>query len=472
MGESELSPMSKGKKYITNSLITSSTLVINKIVQFLLIAILTRLISQEDYGRYSVFLSWVNILSIVIGGSLSSSFGIAKNDFKSEYPRYLSSCIGLSYVFLVASLVVGFKVKGSWPEIYLLLVLLHSFNMNIMTNFDVMQIFNQRFKKASIVSISVSLFSAAFIIISVLLLDGDNGMIAITALSMTYFIFSLYCQYEMFREGRCVYKKKYWIYAFKNSVWMIFHNLSLVVLNQIDRIMIADILSDSYAAIYSVIYGLSIVISMVWGGAHKVWIPWVYKKMEDQEYGVITKVNEIMMMVMAIVSLNYCFVTPELIKLFLPNSYWDGMDMMPAIVFGYFFSFLFSVYVNIVYINKKMLSITIGTIMAALINMITNYFCLQKFGYKASAYTTLLSYFILFMYHHILNIKKQYFNIKQLSTVIALMFVVFLLCRDLTYYPVMRYSVLAVMDVILLLAGKKYFNKLGFEISDLKKIIK
>ena len=60
-----------------------------------------------------------------------------------------------------------------------------------------------------------------------------------------------------------------------------------------------------------------------------------------------------MMLVMGILTVNYCFITPEIIKVFLPSTYWDGADMMPAIVFGYFFSFLFSIYVNIVYINNN-----------------------------------------------------------------------------------------------------------------------
>lgn len=159
--------MLKEKKYLSSSFITTAALVTNKSIQFILIAVLTRVMTQESYGKYSVFLSWVNIISIVIGGSLASSFGIAKNDFGIQYSKYLSSCIGLSYVYLGIAVVIGMLLRGNWSIIYLFSVLMHSFNLNIMTNYEVMQGFYLRFKKVCIVSVFASVISSVLIIIFV-----------------------------------------------------------------------------------------------------------------------------------------------------------------------------------------------------------------------------------------------------------------------------------------------------------------
>ena len=136
----------------------SGTLVFTKIVEFVLIAILTRIVSTQGYGEYSLFNSWVNILSIVIGGSIGSSFGIAKKDFKEHYSRYLASCVGLSYLFLAIAFVIGFVINESWDVYYLGLIILHSFNSNTLSNYDVMLIFDEKFVKASLINILKSVF--------------------------------------------------------------------------------------------------------------------------------------------------------------------------------------------------------------------------------------------------------------------------------------------------------------------------
>ena len=394
------------RKYLLNSILTTGSLVFTRGVEFVLIAVLTRMITTYEYGEYSLFNSWVNILSIVIGGSISSSFGIAKKDFKDQYNRYLSSCVGLSYVFLIISFVIGFIINRSWDTYYLCLIVLHSFNMNILTNYDVTLIFDKKFIKASIINILKSVFSFGMILAGVLVLKtADQGIVAIIMLFISYLTMSIFAQISMFLETKCFYNKQFWVYAVKNSYLMIFHNLSLVILNQMDRIMIGKLIDNSYVAIYSVIYSLSVVMSILWTGVNRVWQPWLYDAFERKEVRRIRHINNYLMLVMAFFTINYCFITPEIIKLFFKNTYWDGINMMPLILFGYFFSFLFSISVNIEYCDKRIKWITPGTIMSAVVNTATNLWFIPLFGYKAAAYTTLLSYFSLFVYHYVINLK-------------------------------------------------------------------
>lgn len=436
------------RKYFSNSILMSGTLVFTKIVEFVLIAILTRIVSTQGYGEYSLFNSWVNILSIVIGGSIGSSFGIAKKDFKEHYSRYLASCVGLSYLFLAIAFVIGFVINESWDVYYLGLIILHSFNSNTLSNYDVMLIFDEKFVKASLINILKSVFSFAAILSGVLILRNlDGGMVAIVMLFISYMVLSVFAQINMFVTTRCFYNKEYWIYAFKNSYLMIFHNLSLVVLNQMDRIMIGNILDNSYVAIYSIIYSLSVVMSILWTGVHRVWLPWLYDSFEKEKVGRISKINNYLLLTMAFLTINYCYISPEFTKLFFRAEYWDGIDMMPSILFGYFFSFLFSVFVNIEYCNKRIKWITPGTIMSAGINIVTNYLFIPIWGYKAASYTTLLSYFSLFAYHYLINRKYKYFENKVLCSIVGAMCLLLEMCAIFSDNWVVRYSVLLFFDI-------------------------
>lgn len=435
------------QKYLSASFLTTSTLLINKVIAFVLIAILTRMISVSEYGRYSLFTSWIDILSIVVGGSIASSFGIAKRDFNKEYSSYISSCVGLSYLYFFLALFIGFVVNETWQWWYLVIVIMHSFNVNILTDYEVLQNFSFKYVKASTLRIIQTFLSFIVIIVSLKLINNfDKGYIAIIALFCSYLIIAIFCQIDMVTEIYSLVNYEYWKYAFKNSFLMISHNLSLVILNQIDRLMIGNLINTSCVAIYSTIYSLSVIISVIWTGAHKVWLTWLYNKFASNESVFI--VNNIIIFLIGWLTINYSFVSPEIIKIFLPDTYWDGINIMPVILFGYFFSFIFSIYVNVAYYYKKIGLITIGTIIAASSNIITNYYFIPIYGYKIAAYTTLTSYFILFIYHYFLNKNNIYFNNKLLFASIFITGLALWFCVVLSEMIIMRYIILVMFDLI------------------------
>lgn len=460
------------KKYFSASAITVISSVVTKLTAFIMIAVLTHLISEEQYGEYSVFSSWEAIVSLIIGGSFASSFGIAKKDFSDHYSEYLNSIIGLSYVlFLISFLFFAvFRFNQTW--VFLILVIVHSFNMNMLTNYDIRQTFDFKFGRGAIVSIFTTIFCSICVICSVWFIDNENkGMIAIVAWTISHAIISMVCQASFFKGLRFLYNKVYWSYALKNSYMMVAHNLSLVILNQMDRIMIAELISKSYVAIYSVIYSLSIVISILWIAIKKVWVTWLYDRLEANDKLVVSKMNHWLVAGIGLLIINYCYITPDIIKLLFKPSYWDGIDMMAPILFGYFYSFLFSIYVNIEYYYKKSNKIAIGTVIAALINIFTNYLFIQLYGYKASAYTTLLSYFVLYLYHYFINRKNNYIN-TYLVIIVSLLLIVFMvLFQFVIDVFIVRMTVLLLVDGIALCILKKYLYSKGLDIHKIKSII-
>lgn len=437
------------KKYLSASFITTASSILVKAIAFLQVAVLTRLTTTEEYGEFSVFLSYVNIVTLVIGGSVASSFGIAKRDFGKKYEAYISSMLGLSYLFLAIAVLVCFLIFGTNWKALAFFVIIHSFSLNILTNYDIKQSFDFKYLKGAIVSLLTAISCFVTVVIAVRYTsDGNKGAASIIATTVTTLLMAIICQLIMWHPGKILYNKEFWKYAVTNSFLMIPHNLSLVILNQMDRIMIGDLLNNSFVAIYSAIYSLSIVISIMWSSIKKVWVTWVYDKLNTGSFLFIRRINTLLLIVMVLGVIDYCFITPEIIIIFLPNEYWDGMSIMAPILFGYFFSFLFSIYVNIEYFYKKTKLIAIGTIIAAAVNIVTNYFLIPIHGYKVSAYTTLLSYFVLFIYHYYYNMKKEYFNYKSMWLLICFLFFILTLFQYTIENMWLRYALLVVMNFI------------------------
>ena len=194
---------------------------------------------------------------------------------------------------------------------------------------------------------------------------------------------------------------------------------------------------------------------------------WAYDRLAKNDEKSVIRVNHYLIALMAVLIVNYCYVSPEIIRVFLPETYWDGINIMAPILFGYFYSFLFSIYVNIEYFYKKSGRIVFGTIISAAVNIITNYYFIKKYGYKASAYTTLLSYFVLFFYHFLINFKHNYFHTSILILVSLFLTVVLGIFQIIIDSIPLRALLLTAIDALTVLIILRILKQNNMTVRDL-----
>ncbi len=106
-------------------------------------------------------------------------------------------------------------------------------------------------------------------------------------------------------------------------------------------------------------------------------------------------------------------ISPEIIKLLGSESYWNAQYCVIPIIGAGYFTFLYTIPSAIEYYYSKTKYIALGTMGAAILNIILNFIFINLFGYIAAAYTTLFTYFIYFIVHYIISkkiFKKDIFN--------------------------------------------------------------
>ena len=146
-------------------------------------------------------------------------------------------------------------------------------------------------------------------------------------------------------------------------------------------------------------------------------------------------------------------ISSELIKLFLTDVYLPCIYIVPILVVAMFFQFIYIFVYDFQFFNKKAKSIAISSIAAAIVNLITNYIFIPKYGYLAAGFTTLASYFVLLMSNYFFTIKmgiNKIYDIKRLflwTAVIILYAVVCVLLKDLI---VVRYLIFVIITLLLL----------------------
>lgn len=391
-------------------------------VTFLTIPIFTRLLSTSDYGLVSLYNTWVSIFSIFIGLSMSESIRRAKYDFNDDYDGFTSSVSFLSVliflIYFIVFYVIGDEIVQltSLPTKLFFIMLIQSY-FSFITDLTITKFrFQYKYKTVSIINILTAILSVGlsiFLIINIYNEDSYLGKIYGSAipLTVTGFGFLIY----ILLKGKKFVNIDYWKYAILLSSPLILHNLSNMLNNQFDRIIINQYAGESAVGVYSFAYNVGSIVTVIAVSLSQAWLPWFFEKYNNGEFDLIRSRAIIYRNVFSYAYVIILMVSTELIKLMADESYWVGLDVIPWVFMAYYFQFLYAFEVNIEFALKKTKLISIATMFSAIINVVLNLVFIPKYGYIAAAVTTTISYFLLFVFHYLITsriIKQNLYSIK------------------------------------------------------------
>ena len=127
--------------------------------------------------------------------------------------------------------------------------------------------------------------------------------------------------------------------------------------------------------------------------------------MKDNRFRDIPRVAYLLLITIAIVNLGILLLAPEIIKIFAPEEYYDAVWVMPPIILAVFFMFMYNLFACFEFYYEKKTYVSIATMIGAALNILLNLIFIQKFGYMAAGYTTLVCY-IAFAFMHYFFMKK------------------------------------------------------------------
>ena len=421
---------------------------------FITMPIFTRIMTADDVGMFSNLIAWFNILSIIATFELYSSVSIARFDFKNDLNKYISSNLFLGSLITL----IFYIIVLVFHDFFIELMMIDFKTLNIMFIYllvypaiQMFQIKNQvkyNYKPIVFVTLSNALISSiASIVLTLIFVNKLNGRIIGYFTPMIIISFVVYI-YLMF-EGKSI-NKKYWSYALKISFPLILHLLAGYLLSSVDKIMITKMVSSHANALYSVAYTISQVIAILWMSMNNAWSPWAYEKMDNKEYDSLFKNSKPYLIFFLIVVFLFMLVAPELLLIMGGNEYLETKYVIPPVMIGYVFQFVYSLYVNIEFYHKKQKNIAFGTIIACVINIILNYILIPRFGYIAAAYTTLIGYISLYVIHYIfvkkLGCTSWYDNRFFLKMLIISLFS--LLVSNLLFkFNIIRYFIIGLIAI-------------------------
>lgn len=453
---------------------------LQKGIALLTTPIFTRLLTTEQYGDYTVYQSWYQVISIL--ATLNLFFGVFNNGmtkFSDDKQRFTSSMQGLCTILTIGLFVVYLIGMNFWnklldmPTLYMVAMFVELLFVPAFNFWSASQRYEYKYRLLVGVTVIMAFGSPLLGIIAVMNSNYKAEARILSYVLVQVCIGAVFYIYNMWK-GKTFFHKDYWKFALKFNIPLIPHYLSAVVLGQADRIMIKEMVGKSEAAIYAVAYSIATMINIIVTAINNSFTPFMYKAIKSKNYDSIRKNATPLIVLIAILSVLAMTFAPEIIKIFAPKEYYDAVWIIPPVAGGVFFNFLYPLFSNVEFYFEKPHYIMVASTLGAIANVALNYIFIPIFGYYAAGYTTLFCYMVYAFAHYYLakkicrdkGITSKLFDIRFIfvvGTVVALAIVVI---SFLYQYNVLRYILCLLEFALLCIYAKKInlFSRLKKEV--------
>lgn len=432
---------------------------VSLVVGMIMIPIITRILSVEQMGIANTFMSTRNTVVIIITCAVYAYVHKAMIEYKKEKKNYIFSMIIFCFFAVALSFAICLIFKTqlmkllSLDDFLFYWLFISCIGFALYSIADYYCIFQNKYYIVALIVLSVGPASQ-FLSVGLSYVFSKNKYIGrVIGLDFVYLLVALCLMVWMLVGKKPRFKLNYIKSTLSFTIPIIPHLLSQMVLTQCDLVMISFFCGSKESGIYSMGHTVGFLALTVMSQIMASWSPWVYRRMEERDYLSIFENSKLIVLVGTYISMGLLTISSELIKLFLTDVYLPCIYIVPILVVAMFFQFIYIFVYDFQFFNKKAKSIAISSIAAAIVNLITNYIFIPKYGYLAAGFTTLASYFVLLMSNYFFTIKmgiNKIYDIKRLflwTAVIILYAVVCVLLKDLI---VVRYLIFVIITLLLL----------------------
>ena len=442
--------------------------VLNKGISLLATPILTRIMTTDQYGTFSVFQSWVAIMTIFCTLNLfGGAYSRGRLDFKGREMQLESSLLALSTLLTFIFFAVFCAAPQFWSDLmgltpFLVVLLFIEIGLNTAANFwSTRQRFEYRYCALVLVTLGTTLFSLGAGILAILATDAKveaRVVMDVVAKGVPGAILMVL----VFARGRSFFDREYWKYGLAFTLPLLPHFLSHYVLNQSDRLMISQMVDNSAAALYSVSYSIAMALVIVVNAINDSYCPYTFQELDEERVDGVRRSGHLILALVGALTVMVMAFAPEILAVFAGPEYSDAVDVIPPLSAAVFFIFFYSMMSNLEYFYKKTSLIAAASVVAAVLNIALNLAFIPVFGYKAAAWTTLASYMALAFMHWAFSARicraelgSQVYSTRYLVLSILVVLAATLGMDAIYGMAPVRYAVLAAIAVCLIVKRRE-----------------
>lgn len=453
--------------------------ILQRCLSFITLPLFTRLLTTEQYGQYTIYQSWMGIMSIFLTLNLAyGSFATAMVKFRDERDAYIASIEGICLTLSLVFLAVYLPFNSFWNQLFqmpaflVVFMIAETISTNAMLFWSGKKRFEFKYKCVIALTLAQSFFSPllAFIFVQ---MSEQKGYARIIGYSLVTIISGGVLFFLNLARGKKLYINKYWKYALKFNIPLVAYYLSQSIFNQSDRIMISHYCGESDAAMYGVAYNLAMVLAFILNAINNSYVPWFYGKIKDGKSKDNQKVSSSIAIIMALMLLCIIWYAPEIIRIMAGKKYLPAVLVVAPVAMSLLLLFYAQLFINVEFFYEEKKMLVWASIGAAVLNIILNALLIPRLSFIAAGYTTLASY-IVFAICNYFAMKKTLYKHKKIDDAyqvrnLVLILVIFIMSGFLGVTLYNSLSIRIAVTILVLIITLSFRNNFLKIIREIKK---
>ena len=439
--------------------------VVQRGISMLTMPIFTRLMSTEQYGLYSLYNSWLQVLTVITTLRLSYAvFNKGMSKYPDDRDSYASTMQGVTTIITLACL-AAYALLHDWVNgvtgltTFISLAMLCEVLFTPAVSFWMARVrYDFHYRSMVLVTLLTAAGNAGLGVVAVLLSE-DKGTARILSAVFVQVAIGVALYIRNLRRSRGRFVPEYAKFALVFNLPLLPHYLSMYALDSFDRIMVAKMVGLSAAALYGVAYNIGLVMKIVTDSISNAMVPWQYRQLERGDLRVVEKRWYPILLFTGLLVMAFVAVAPELVAVLGGSKYAAAIYVIPPVAVSVVFILAYTMFANVElhYNANKFMMYASGATAAA--NVGLNFVLIPRFGYLAAAYTTLFCYFGLAAAHyaymdHVVRLNTnggRMLHPAKLLAISAGLLVVAGLLASTYELTLARYAMVVVVCVVLVL---------------------
>ena len=407
----------KHNAFVVSSSIYVVSNIVNASIPFMLLPVLTRVLSPAEYGVFLIYILLVNGLVPFTGLQISRS--IVRNYIdqdKIDISLYVSSCLLLSTIstLLIFGIITIFSGTlselFSFPKSWLWAPIIASFGQTYLAvSLGLLQMNNKPISYG-LTRIGHSLLLAALTVYFVLYLDWNwEGAVFGHVLAMTFFIPAALYVLSLTKYIKLNVSYDYALQAIKYGAPLIPHVIGTVVITMIDRIFISHFIGMEALGIYGSGYQISLILFLLITSFNQAFTPWLFPRIKagkEKTKLKIVKVTYAYFVILMVFAILLSLISAPFVRIYLDESYFAATEVIPWLLCSFVLHGMYIMFGNFLYYSKSTGILSIATLIAAISNIFLNWILIPLNGIIGAAQASIFAFFFAFIFTWYFSTKK------------------------------------------------------------------
>lgn len=375
-------------------------------MNYLSLPVLSRLMSVDAYGIYTVYTTWINVFAVFIGFQVSGTIPSVKIKYEQGiFLRYMRNAMLFSVIafFCISCICLLFSagILGilQLPAAMLPLLLIQSYGNSCASVYSVYTIQTGQAKRNARFSVGVAVFCFfAGLLGALWQKDMPYAGKAIGDCTI-YICVIIFVLHYFCKDKELKINADDWKLEMSLGIPMIFHLLAGKVFTSVDKLMLKHYYSYADTAVYGVADTISLIPYLFVQAVTNVFTP-IYLDM--LKCGESESINESVHEITQLYVVLYCcymFLAPDIFRKMVPSYYTVDAMCLALLVFGGFINSISIFFIDFERYACNTKIIASVTSITAIANMLLNVPLIRKFDMQGAAVATLICNGMLFCLH-------------------------------------------------------------------------